>query len=53
MSIPLNITIPGKQAQAFKDRIKEEAVRQGISVSEYVVEAIAEYLRNHQNEPQS
>jgi hypothetical protein len=52
MSVPMTISIPGPQAQAFKDRLQEEARRQGISLSEWVVEACADYLRAH-DEPRS
>lgn len=45
MSVSLTISIPGKQAQEFKDRIKELAMQKGWSVSELTVEALAEYLQ--------
>ncbi len=45
MSTPLTISIPGKLAAEFKQRIKEEATAEGISISEWVVDACAEKLR--------
>lgn len=50
MSVSLTFSIPGPDAQAFKDRIQKEATAQGMSMSEYIVESIAEHLRN-QKEP--
>ena len=45
MSVPLSITIPGPDAAKLKERIQKEAQGQGLSISEWVVEAIAEKLR--------
>ena len=48
MSISLTFTIPGgEDALAFKEKIRELSEAQGISMSEYIVEAIAQYMRNH------
>ena len=48
MSVSITFTIPGSQdALAFKDKIRELSEAQGISVSEYIVEAIAQRMRNH------
>ena len=48
MSASITFTIPGaEEARKFKERIRKEAMDRGISISEYVVEAIAEYMRNH------
>lgn len=49
MSSPLTITIAGPQAAAFKQKIREEATRRGLSISEMVVEAVAEFFRKEQN----
>lgn len=47
MSTSITFTIRGQQeAEAFKQRIRDEATKRGLSISEFVVEAIAEYLRN-------
>ena len=48
MSISLTFTIPGSSdALAFKEKIRELSEAQGISMSEYIVEAIAEHMRSH------
>lgn len=46
MSVPISFTIPGPDAAKLKERIREESMRRGISMSEWLVEAIAEYLRS-------
>lgn len=45
MSATLNVIIAGPDGSKLKDRIREEATRRGQSVSEFCVEAIAEFLR--------
>ena len=45
MAVPLNLTIAGPDAAAFKRKIQAEALKRGLSVSEYVVDAIAEAMR--------
>ena len=48
MSVSLTVTIAGREeASKFKEKIKEEAMKQGMSISEFVVGCIAEYLRSH------
>ena len=47
MSVPLVVTIAGAEAEKFKERIRQEAFKLGMSVSEYVVMAVAEYIRSH------
>ena len=48
MSVVMSFTIPGSQdALAFKEKIRALSEAQGISMSEYVVEAIAQYMRTH------
>jgi len=47
MSCPLSFTIPGEDALKLKKRIQAEALMRGFSMSEFIVEAIVEYLRNH------
>lgn len=46
MSVPLTITIKGRLAEAtkIKESWREEAVRQGKSISELVCEAMKEFL---------
>ncbi len=47
MSASVTFTIAGgDEAEAFKRKIREEALKKGVSVSEYITEAIAEYLRS-------
>jgi len=46
VSRSLTFTIPGDaEAEAFKKKIRDEALARGISMSEYVVEALAAYMR--------
>lgn len=47
MSATVNFTIPGPDAEAFKERIRKEAARKGWSISEFCVEALAEYFRTN------
>ena len=48
MSVSITFTIPGSQdALAFKERIRELSEAQGISMSEFIVESIAQYMRTH------
>lgn len=49
MSVPVSFTIPGKNAQAFRDRLDEEALSRGISLSELVVHALIEYFSRLDN----
>lgn len=46
MSVSVTFTVAGAQAAALKERIKKEATDRGISVSEWITEACAEYLRS-------
>jgi len=50
MSVPLSITIAGRkeEAMALREKIKELALKQGKSISEFVVDAIVEHLRRTQ-----
>ena len=45
MSVSLTLSIAGPDAAKLKQRIAKEATDQGLSISEWVVQAIAEYLR--------
>jgi hypothetical protein len=45
MSVSLTLSIAGADAAKLKKRITEEAMRQGMSISEYVVMCVAEHLR--------
>ena len=46
MSTSLTFTVPGgEEALKFKEMIRKTATAQGISMSELIVEAVAEYLR--------
>lgn len=49
MSVQASFTISGdpKKALQFKERVQTEATARGLSFSELVVEAIAEYLRKN------
>jgi len=51
MSVSITFTIPGPQAPDFKAKIKEASAGQGMSMSEYIVEAVAEYMRSHHEQP--
>lgn len=47
MSIPMSFTIagPAEEATKFKQVIVKEALRHGMSASEYIVEAVADFMR--------
>ena len=45
MSVSITFTVAGEAAPQLKERIKEEATKKGMSVSEYIVWALAEHLR--------
>ncbi len=47
MSVNLSFTIPGKEAPEFKKMLRQKATEKGMSMSELIVEAVAEYLRNN------
>lgn len=49
MSVSVTFTVAGAQASALKERIKKEATERGISVSEWITEACAEYLRHQKS----
>lgn len=49
MSVPLSVTIAGAQAAEFKEKVRQEALNRGMSMSELVVEALADYLRKSSN----
>lgn len=47
MSVSITFTIPGNDdALAFKKKIREIAESQGVSMSEWIVNAIAERMRH-------
>ena len=45
MSVSLTLSIAGPDAIKLKNRIFEEATKEGLSISEWVVRACAEFLR--------
>ena len=45
MSVSLTFTIGGSQAEALKEKIRAEAMSRGMSMSEFITEAVAEALR--------
>lgn len=45
MSVSLSFTISGPEAAKLRERIREEALGRGMSISEFIVMAIAEFLR--------
>lgn len=47
MGTKITFTIAGKEGQAFKKLIQKTASEKGMSVSEFCVEALAEYIRNN------
>ena len=47
MSVSLTLSIAGPDAAALKARIVKEALKNGMSVSEFVVMAVAQYLREN------
>jgi hypothetical protein len=47
MSVNVNFTIAGPEANKLRDRIREEAKSKGVSLSEFITEAVVYYLRNH------
>lgn len=50
MSVSVTFTIAGKQALEFKERMQHEALIRGLSMSEWLVEAAAEYIRKRSHE---
>lgn len=44
MSVTLSITIAGPDAAKIKELMREKALKQGMSLSEFVVDCIAERL---------
>jgi len=46
MSTSVTFTIAGPDAAKLKQRIQDEALIQGLSMSEWITNAVAEYLRN-------
>lgn len=54
MSVSVTFTIPGREdAAAFKARLNEEAMKRGMSLSEWLVEVIADHLRNQNAKKES
>ena len=45
MSVTITFTVAGFEAPKLKERIREEAIARGVSVSEWITDAIVEYLR--------
>ena len=45
MSVSLTLSIAGPEAAKLKNRIYEEATQEGLSISEWMIRAAAEYLR--------
>lgn len=45
MSVSITFTIGGEKATDFKERIREEATKDGLSMSEWITEACADKLR--------
>ena len=45
MSTSITFTIAGQEAEKLKSLIREKATQEGMSVSEWIVQACAEYLR--------
>jgi predicted HicB family RNase H-like nuclease len=45
MSTSLTFTISGPESAQLKERIRQEATEKGVSISEWITEAIVEYLR--------
>lgn len=41
----ITFSIPGPEAPQLKKKIQDEALKRGLSVSEYVVECVAAYMR--------
>ena len=49
MSVSLTISIAGPSAAQLKERIAKEAVKNGMSISEFVVMCVAHYLRQNRD----
>ena len=45
MSVSITLTVAGEAAPQLKERIRQEAMGRGMSISEFIVMAIAEFLR--------
>lgn len=45
MSSTVTFSIPGAESEKLKERIRREAIEQGLSMSEWIVNACAEALR--------
>ena len=49
MSTSITFSVAGAQAEALKEKIREEAMKQGLSMSEFIVMCVAEYMRTHES----
>ena len=45
MSTSITFSVAGAQADALKEKVREEATKAGMSMSEWITEAVAEKLR--------
>lgn len=45
MSASITFTVGGQDAMKFKEKIRDISTREGMSMSEWIVEAIAEKMR--------
>ena len=48
MSTSITFSVAGAQADALKEKVREEATRAGMSMSEWITDAIAEKLRSNE-----
>ena len=49
MSVSLTLSIAGPDAAKLKERIVKEALKNGMSVSEFVVNCVVIYLRENRD----
>ena len=45
MSVSVTFTVAGPDAQKFKDILQSRATADGMSMSEWITQALADYLR--------
>ena len=49
MSVSLTLSIAGENAAKLKERIVKEALKNGMSVSEWVIMTVVQYLRENRD----
>ena len=47
MSVMMSFTVAGEDAAKLKEKVRELALQEGLSMSEWIVDAIVEKIRNN------